>query len=80
MSTTRVARVAWLTHSRAEMVENMERALSDQELTVEQLNLISVAYKNVISTHRAFAPCPLGRVGVDVLCPNISPTVCRPVV
>ncbi|KAE9405056.1 14-3-3 1 protein [Gymnopus androsaceus JB14] len=32
-----------------EMVENMKRmALSDQELTVEEWNLLSVAYKNVI--------------------------------
>ncbi|KAH9963610.1 14-3-3 domain-containing protein [Russula dissimulans] len=37
-----------------EMVENMKRvASSDQELTVEERNLPSVAYKNVIGTRRA---------------------------
>ena len=36
------------------MVENMKRvALSDQELTVEERNLLSVAYKNVIGARRA---------------------------
>ncbi|KAJ6582016.1 14-3-3 protein epsilon [Mycena capillaripes] len=36
------------------MAENMKRvASSDQELTVEECNLLSVAYKNVISAHRA---------------------------
>ena len=40
--------------SRAEMVENMKRvASSDQELTVEERNLLSVAYKNVIGARRA---------------------------
>jgi len=38
----------------AEMVENMKRvASSDQELTVEERNLLSVAYKNVIGARRA---------------------------
>ncbi|KAJ7216814.1 14-3-3 protein [Mycena rebaudengoi] len=37
-----------------EMVENMKRvAFSDQELTVEERNLLSVAYKNVIGARRA---------------------------
>ena len=36
------------------MVENMKRvASSDQELTVEERNLLSVAYKNVVGTRRA---------------------------
>ena len=36
------------------MVENMKRvASSDQELTVEERNLLSVAYKNVIGARRA---------------------------
>src|SRR6201999_1620920 len=36
------------------MVENMKRvASSDQELTVEERNLVSVAYKNVIGARRA---------------------------
>src|SRR6516162_3024020 len=40
--------------SSAEMVENMKRvASSDQELTVEERNLLSVAYKNVIGARRA---------------------------
>ena len=44
----------YLTPSRAEMVENMKRvASSDQELTVEERNLLSVAYKNVIGARRA---------------------------
>jgi 14-3-3 protein epsilon len=38
----------------AEMVENMKSvASSDQELTVEERNLLSVAYKNVIGARRA---------------------------
>ena len=38
----------------SEIVENMKRvASSDQELTVEERNLLSVAYKNVIGAHRA---------------------------
>ncbi|RXK36674.1 protein BMH1 [Tremella mesenterica] len=38
----------------AEMVENMKTvASSDQELTVEERNLLSVAYKNVIGARRA---------------------------
>ena len=38
----------------SEMVENMKRvASSDQELTVEERNLLSVAYKNVIGARRA---------------------------
>ena len=38
----------------SEMVENMKCvASSDQELTVEERNLLSVAYKNVIGTRRA---------------------------
>jgi 14-3-3 protein epsilon len=37
-----------------EMVENMKSvASSDQELTVEERNLLSVAYKNVIGARRA---------------------------
>ncbi|KAJ7474557.1 14-3-3 domain-containing protein [Mycena galericulata] len=37
-----------------EMVENMKRVAStDQELTVEERNLLSVAYKNVIGARRA---------------------------
>ena len=37
-----------------EMVENMKKvASSDQELTVEERNLLSVAYKNVIGARRA---------------------------
>jgi 14-3-3 protein epsilon len=36
------------------MVDNMKRvASSDQELTVEERNLLSVAYKNVIGARRA---------------------------
>ena len=36
------------------MVENMKRvASSDKELTVEERNLLSVAYKNVIGARRA---------------------------
>jgi len=36
------------------MVENMKHvASSDQELTVEERNLLSVAYKNVIGARRA---------------------------
>ncbi|KAF8219391.1 14-3-3 protein [Tricholoma matsutake] len=37
-----------------EMVEHMKRiASSDQELTVEEHNLLSIAYKNIIGTCRA---------------------------
>ncbi|KAE9383768.1 14-3-3 protein, partial [Gymnopus androsaceus JB14] len=37
-----------------EIVENMKRmASSDQEFTVEERNLLSVAYKNVIGACRA---------------------------
>jgi len=37
-----------------EMVENMKRvASSDQELTVEERNLLSVAYKNVVGARRS---------------------------
>jgi 14-3-3 protein epsilon len=37
-----------------ETVKNMKRvASSDQELMVEERNLLSVAYKNVIGAHRA---------------------------
>jgi 14-3-3 protein epsilon len=44
----------WLTPFPPEMVENMKRvASSDQELTVEERNLLSVAYKNVIGARRA---------------------------
>lgn len=36
------------------MVENMKKVASaDQELTVEERNLLSVAYKNVIGARRA---------------------------
>lgn len=43
------------THTnRIEMVENMKAVAStDQELTVEERNLLSVAYKNVIGARRA---------------------------
>lgn len=42
-----------LTHA-AEMVENMKKVASeDQELSVEERNLLSVAYKNVIGARRA---------------------------
>ena len=46
---------SWSSHvTLAEMVENMKRvASSDQELTVEERNLLSVAYKNVIGARRA---------------------------
>jgi 14-3-3 protein epsilon len=38
----------------AEMVENMKAVASaDQELSVEERNLLSVAYKNVIGARRA---------------------------
>ena len=38
----------------AEMVENMKNVASaDQELSVEERNLLSVAYKNVIGARRA---------------------------
>ena len=41
-------------YTSSEMVENMKRvASSDQELTVEERNLLSVAYKNVIGARRA---------------------------
>ncbi|KAJ2433109.1 hypothetical protein IWW46_006465, partial [Coemansia sp. RSA 2440] len=37
-----------------EMVESMKKvAAEDQELTVEERNLLSVAYKNVIGARRA---------------------------
>jgi 14-3-3 protein epsilon len=40
--------------SPAEMVENMKAVASaDQELSVEERNLLSVAYKNVIGARRA---------------------------
>ena len=43
-----------LTRLHVEMVDNMKRvASSDQELTVEERNLLSVAYKNVIGARRA---------------------------
>jgi 14-3-3 protein epsilon len=36
------------------MVEDMKHvASSDQELTMEERNLLSVTYKNVVSAHRA---------------------------
>src|SRR3954449_9869756 len=42
------------THYIIEMVENMKQVASaDQELTVEERNLLSVAYKNVIGARRA---------------------------
>ena len=41
-------------NSSTEMVENMKAVASaDQELTVEERNLLSVAYKNVIGARRA---------------------------
>lgn len=50
-----MTRLEICTHcARAEMVDNMKRvASSDQELTVEERNLLSVAYKNVIGARRA---------------------------
>ena len=46
-------RVRLLT-SHTEMVENMKAVASaDQELSVEERNLLSVAYKNVIGARRA---------------------------
>jgi len=46
--------LTWLNLLFSEMVENMKRvASSDQELTVEERNLLSVAYKNVIGARRA---------------------------
>lgn len=58
-----VMRVRWLHFLRfrtkpndffAEMVENMKNVASaDQELSVEERNLLSVAYKNVIGARRA---------------------------
>src|SRR5579862_2896791 len=43
-----------MTHHQIEMVENMKSvASSDQELSVEERNLLSVAYKNVIGARRA---------------------------
>lgn len=43
-----------LTNCRLEMVENMKKVASaDQELSVEERNLLSVAYKNVIGARRA---------------------------
>ena len=40
--------------SSPEMVENMKNVASaDQELSVEERNLLSVAYKNVVGTRRA---------------------------
>ena len=42
------------TNTAAEMVENMKAVASaDQELSVEERNLLSVAYKNVIGARRA---------------------------
>src|SRR3954451_21634221 len=42
------------THYIIEMVENMKQVASaDQDLTVEERNLLSVAYKNVIGARRA---------------------------
>ena len=42
------------TNKSAEMVENMKTVASaDQELSVEERNLLSVAYKNVIGARRA---------------------------
>jgi 14-3-3 protein epsilon len=53
-------RVHWLktlaevANQHAEMVENMKVVASaDQELSVEERNLLSVAYKNVIGARRA---------------------------
>ena len=44
----------WKLTSPTEMVENMKNvASSNQELSVEERNLLSVAYKNVIGARRA---------------------------
>ncbi|KAJ7939707.1 14-3-3 protein [Mycena leptocephala] len=49
-----LAKVAEQAERYDEMVENMKRVASfDQELTVEERNLLSVAYKNVIGARRA---------------------------
>ena len=59
MSVTRedsvyLAKLAEQAERYEEMVENMKRiASSDEELTVEERNLLSVAYKNVIGARRA---------------------------
>jgi hypothetical protein len=46
--------IEYLTKVFAEMVENMKSVASeDQELSVEERNLLSVAYKNVIGARRA---------------------------
>ncbi|KAJ7934557.1 14-3-3 domain-containing protein [Mycena leptocephala] len=49
-----LAKVAEQAERYDEMVENMKRVVSsDQELTVEERHLLSVAYKNVIGVRRA---------------------------
>ncbi|KAJ7810377.1 14-3-3 protein [Mycena olivaceomarginata] len=49
-----LAKVAEQAERYDEMVENMKRvASSDQELTIEERSLLSVAYKNVIGARRA---------------------------
>jgi len=49
-----LAKLAKQAEQYEEMVENMKCvASSDQELTVEERNLLSVAYKNIIGAHRA---------------------------
>lgn len=54
VASRRVTFATCLSPARAEMVENMKSvASSDQELTVEERNLLSVAYKNVIGARRA---------------------------
>ncbi len=50
----RLTEFLWLTWIELEMVENMKSVASeDQELSVEERNLLSVAYKNVIGARRA---------------------------
>ena len=45
---------SWVSNNVSEMVENMKVVASaDQELSVEERNLLSVAYKNVIGARRA---------------------------
>ncbi|KAJ7648643.1 14-3-3 protein-domain-containing protein [Mycena polygramma] len=54
VKTVYLAKLAEQAERYAEMVENMKRvASSDQELTVEERNLLSVAYSNIIGARRA---------------------------